>query len=122
MPLLHYIMSNGIPILVIMNLLVSDLTIGSQNALWYNSILHFLWELTQDDLVIFRHVLIIIFLMVNGLLLGTARSCRVAHRSWLLNYDRDSQVRSEGTTQSSHTSPKTTSFCNFLRGIATETS
>lgn len=73
MPLLHYAMS--IPILVIMNLMVSSLTIGSQNALWYSSTFHFLWELTQDDLVIFWHVLMIIFLMVNGLL-GRATSCR----------------------------------------------
>lgn len=61
MPLPHYVMSSGVPILVIMNLMASDLTIGSQNSRWYNSTFHFLWELTQDDLVIFWHVLMIIF-------------------------------------------------------------
>lgn len=33
---LHYVIGSDHPILVIMNLMVSDLTIGSQNALWYS--------------------------------------------------------------------------------------
>lgn len=65
--------------------------------------------------MIFWHVLMIIFLVVNGLL-GRATSCRVAHRSWLLNYDMDNQVRSEGTTLRSRTSPKIMSFHNFPVG------
>lgn len=72
MPLPHYVMCSGVPILVIMDLMVSDLTIGSQNSRWYNSTFHFLWEPTQDDLVIFWHVLMIILLMVDGRLLSRA--------------------------------------------------
>lgn len=113
----HYLMSNGVPILAMMNLKISDLTIGSRAfSLQYGFTFHFLWKLTEEaewlcDLLTCVNDC---FLMVNGLPIGRTTSCRVAQMSWLLNYGSDNQVRSKGTTQFSCSSPKTTSFYNFL--------